>query len=76
MNELIESILKITNESPFGWLDIDSVEAKKIEELIKEYKNKIDMKNKSTTLQGVITYFLASSVVALVIILTVILINI
>lgn len=38
MNELIESILKITNESPFGWLDIDSVEAKKIEELIKEYK--------------------------------------
>ena len=40
MNELIESILKITNESNFGWLDIDSVEAKKIEELIKEFKNK------------------------------------
>ena len=30
------------------------------------------MKNKSTTLQGVITFFLASSAVALVIILTVI----
>jgi len=33
------------------------------------------MKNKSTTLQGVITFFLASSVVALVIILTVIALN-
>ena len=43
MNELIESILKITNESPYGWLDIDSVEAKKIEELIKEYKNKVGL---------------------------------
>ena len=36
---------------------------------------KVDMKNKSTTLQGVITFFLASSVVALVIILTVIALN-
>lgn len=34
------------------------------------------MKNKSTTLQGVITFFLASSVVALVIILTVIALSI
>lgn len=36
---------------------------------------KVDMKNKSTTLQGVITFFLASSVIALVIILTVIAVN-
>lgn len=34
------------------------------------------MKNKSTTLQGVITFFTISSVVALVIILTVIALNI
>ena len=33
------------------------------------------MKNKSTTLQGVITFFLVSSVVASVIILTVIALN-
>jgi len=33
------------------------------------------MKNKSTTLQGVITFFLVSSVLALVIILTVIAVN-
>ena len=33
------------------------------------------MKNKSTTLQGVITFFLASSVIALGIILTVIAVN-
>ena len=33
---------------------------------------KVDKANKSTTIQGVITFFLASSVVALVIILTVI----
>jgi hypothetical protein len=38
---------------------------------------KVDMKNKSTTLQGIIIFFLAiSSVVALVIILTVIALNI
>jgi len=36
---------------------------------------KVDKVNKSTTLQGVITFFLASSVVALVIILTVIALN-
>jgi len=33
------------------------------------------MKNKSTTLQGIITFFLMSSVVALVIILTAIVLN-
>ena len=33
------------------------------------------MKNKSTTLQGVITFFMMASVVALVITLTVIVIN-
>ena len=33
------------------------------------------MKNKSTTLKGVITFFLVSSVLALVIILTVIAVN-
>tara|TARA_R100000951_G_scaffold85055_1_gene72764 strand:- start:625 stop:867 length:243 start_codon:yes stop_codon:yes gene_type:complete len=37
---------------------------------------KVDRANKSTTLQGVITFFMMASVVALVIILTVIVINI
>ncbi|GEM_PF-4986549 len=36
---------------------------------------KVDKANKSTTLQGVITFFMMASVVALVITLTVILIN-
>ena len=40
MSELVKAILKITNESPYGWLDIDSVEAKKIELLIMEFKTK------------------------------------
>jgi len=37
---------------------------------------KVDKANKSTTLQGVITFFMMASVVALVITLTVIVINI
>ena len=40
MSELVKAILKITNESPYGWLDIDSVEAKQIELLIIEFKTK------------------------------------
>lgn len=39
MSELVKAILKITNESPYGWLDIDSVEANQIKELIKHYLN-------------------------------------
>ena len=37
MSELVKAILKITNESTYGWLDIDSVEAEQIKELIKQY---------------------------------------
>lgn len=40
MNELVKAILKITNESPYGWIDIDSVEAKQIELLIKQFNTK------------------------------------
>lgn len=40
MSELVKAILKITNESPYGWLDIDSVEAKQIELLIMEFNTK------------------------------------
>lgn len=37
--EMVEQILKITNESPYGWLDVDSSEAKEILELLnKELK--------------------------------------
>ena len=39
MSELVKAILKITNESSYGWLDIDSVEAEQIKELIKHYLN-------------------------------------
>ena len=42
MDELIKEILKITNESPYGWLDIDSVEAEQIKELIEQYLNTKD----------------------------------
>ena len=27
LSKLVEEILNITNESPYGWLDMDSVEA-------------------------------------------------
>ena len=40
MKELVEAILKITNESPYGWLDIDSIEAEKIKLLIKQFNTK------------------------------------
>jgi len=30
LSKLVEEILKITNESPYGWLDMDSVEAGEI----------------------------------------------
>ena len=36
LSELVEEILKITNESTYGWLDMDSVEAGKIQELLAE----------------------------------------
>jgi hypothetical protein len=40
MSELVKAILKITNESTYGWLDIDSVEAKQIELLIQQFNTK------------------------------------
>ena len=39
LSKLVEEILKITNESPYGWLDMDSVEAGEIWKLLnKELK--------------------------------------
>ena len=39
LSKLVEEILKITNESPCGWLDMDSVEAGEIWKLLnKELK--------------------------------------
>ena len=39
LSKLVEEILKITNESPYGWLDMDSVEAAEIWKLLnKELK--------------------------------------
>ena len=40
MTELVKAILKVTNESCYGWLDIDSAEAEQIELLIIEFNNK------------------------------------
>lgn len=34
LSKLVEEILKITNESPYGWLDMDSVEAGEIQKLL------------------------------------------
>ena len=34
LSKLVEEILKITNESPYGWLDMDSVEAGEIWKLL------------------------------------------
>jgi hypothetical protein len=36
--ELVKEILKITNNSPYGWLDMDSVEAGEIRKLLKQAK--------------------------------------
>ena len=39
LSKLVEEILKITNESPYGWLVMDSVEAGEIWKLLnKELK--------------------------------------
>ena len=39
LSKLVEEILKITNESPSGWLDMDSAEAGEIWKLLnKELK--------------------------------------
>jgi len=39
LSKLVEEILKIANKSPYGWLDMDSVEAGKIWKLLnKELK--------------------------------------
>ena len=40
MKELVKAILKITNESPYGWLHMDSAEAEKIELLKKQFNTK------------------------------------
>jgi hypothetical protein len=42
--EQLIAILKIVNQSPYGWLDIDSNEAKEIRRILN--KNKDDDKNK------------------------------
>lgn len=34
--KLVEEILNITNESPYGWLDMDSTEAGEIRKLLKK----------------------------------------
>jgi hypothetical protein len=34
LSKLVEEILKITNESPCGWLDMDSVESGEILKLL------------------------------------------
>jgi hypothetical protein len=40
LSEIVKEILKITNESPYGWLELDSEEAAQISELlIKALKN-------------------------------------
>jgi hypothetical protein len=36
--ELVKEILKITNNSPYRWLDMDSVEAGEIRKLLKQAK--------------------------------------
>ena len=39
LSKLVEKILKITNESPYGWLHMDSAEAREIWKLLnKELK--------------------------------------
>ena len=39
LSKLVEEILKITNESPYGWLGMDSSEAREIWKLLnKELK--------------------------------------
>ena len=38
LSKLVEEILKITNESPYGWLDMDSVEAGEIWKLLNKEK--------------------------------------
>ncbi len=35
--KLTKDILEITNDSPFGWLDLNSVEGRRILELIKHH---------------------------------------
>ena len=37
MKDLVEAILKITNESPYGWHATDSNEAAAIEFLIRQF---------------------------------------
>ena len=40
LSKLVEEILKIANKSPYGWLDMDSVEAGKIWKLLNKELNK------------------------------------
>jgi hypothetical protein len=38
LSKLVKEILKITNKSPYRWLDMDSVEAGEIRKLLKQAK--------------------------------------
>ena len=44
LSKLVEEILKITNESPYGWLDMDSAEAGKIWKLLNKERTKDNLK--------------------------------
>lgn len=39
LSKLVEKILKVTNESPYGWLDMDSAEADEIRKLLNKSLN-------------------------------------